>query len=116
MSLYHWLRDCNASSAWQVLPSIFSSKPRDFSLPNSSWGKEMMQLYEHYNSQCEAKTDGEEDQGGQWTRLPSYNRSLKYATGTRTVVDKYLSAVMWNLYDVWTLSHSNHIMEHKQHF
>ncbi|XP_061574360.1 acyl-coenzyme A thioesterase THEM4 [Cololabis saira] len=64
-----------------VLPSFFSFKPRDFSLPNSSWGEEMMQLYKYYDSQCEVKTDGEEGQGGQWKRLPSYNRSLKYATG-----------------------------------
>uniref|UniRef100_A0A3B5MZX2 Acyl-coenzyme A thioesterase THEM4 n=1 Tax=Xiphophorus couchianus TaxID=32473 RepID=A0A3B5MZX2_9TELE len=32
-----------------VLPKIFPRKPRDFSLPNSSWGKEMMELYNHYN-------------------------------------------------------------------
>ncbi|XP_030605001.1 acyl-coenzyme A thioesterase THEM4 [Archocentrus centrarchus] len=63
----------------QELPSLFSSNPRDFSLPNSSWGTEMRQLYEHYNSQCEAVTDGGEEQGGLWKRLPSYNRSLKYA-------------------------------------
>ncbi|XP_040900721.1 acyl-coenzyme A thioesterase THEM4 isoform X2 [Toxotes jaculatrix] len=64
-----------------ALPSPFSSKPRDFSLPNSSWGPEMMQLYEHYNSQCAVETEDGEKQGGTWTRLPSYNRSLKYATG-----------------------------------
>ncbi|XP_047214612.1 acyl-coenzyme A thioesterase THEM4 isoform X1 [Girardinichthys multiradiatus] len=65
----------------QVLPSIFSRKPRDFSLPNSSWGEEMMRLYNYYNSQSEEATEGQEDHGEQWTRLPSYNRSLKYATG-----------------------------------
>lgn len=59
-----------------ALPSFFSTKPRDFSLPNSSWGEEMMRLYEYYNSQCEV-----ESKGDQWRRLPSYNRTLKYATG-----------------------------------
>ncbi|XP_028437168.1 acyl-coenzyme A thioesterase THEM4 isoform X3 [Perca flavescens] len=60
----------------QALPSLFSSKPRDFSLPNSSWGSEMMRLYEHYNSQCEVETEGGEKQEGPWRRLPSYNRLL----------------------------------------
>lgn len=44
----------------------------------------MRQLYEHYNSQCEAVTDGGEEQSGLWNRLPSYNRSLKYAAGKYT--------------------------------
>uniref|UniRef100_A0A3B4ZR31 Uncharacterized protein n=1 Tax=Stegastes partitus TaxID=144197 RepID=A0A3B4ZR31_9TELE len=65
------------------LPLPFSSKSRDFSLPNSSWGSEMKRLYEHYNGQCAAESDGGEQQEGVWRRLPSYNRSLKYATGTR---------------------------------
>ncbi|XP_032375449.1 acyl-coenzyme A thioesterase THEM4 isoform X1 [Etheostoma spectabile] len=65
----------------QALPSLFFSKPRDFSLPNSSWGSEMMRLYEHYNSQCEVETEEGEKQEGPWRRLPSYNRFLKYATG-----------------------------------
>ncbi|XP_059194340.1 acyl-coenzyme A thioesterase THEM4 [Centropristis striata] len=64
-----------------ALQSLFSFKPRDFSLPNSSWGSEMMRLYEHYDSQCEVETEGGEKQEGPWQRLPSYNRSLKYATG-----------------------------------
>lgn len=42
----------------------------------------MMRLYEHYNSQCEAETEGGGKQKGPWRRIPSYNRSLKYATGT----------------------------------
>ncbi|KAF6739739.1 Acyl-coenzyme A thioesterase THEM4 [Oryzias melastigma] len=63
----------------EMLPSLFSSKPRDFSLPNSSWGEEMMRLYEHYNGHTE--TEGEENQERKWNRLPSYNRSLKYAAG-----------------------------------
>lgn len=63
-----------------ALPSLLSSKPRDFSLPNSSWGTEMMRLYEQYNSQCEVETEGGEKQEGPWRRLPSYNRVLKYAT------------------------------------
>ncbi|XP_017280463.1 acyl-coenzyme A thioesterase THEM4 [Kryptolebias marmoratus] len=60
---------------------ILSPKPRDFSLPNPSWGEEMMRLYNYYSSQSEVETEGEEEQGSQWTRLPSYNRSLKYAIG-----------------------------------
>ncbi|XP_028280411.1 acyl-coenzyme A thioesterase THEM4-like [Parambassis ranga] len=64
-----------------TLPLPFSPKARDFSLPNSSWGAEMRQLYEHYNSQCEEEMKGEEKQDWAWKRLPSYNRSLKYATG-----------------------------------
>lgn len=68
----------------EMLPSLFSSKPRDFSLPNSSWGEEMMRLYEHYNGHTE--TDGEENQERKWNRLPSYNRSLKYAAGTKTIL------------------------------
>nr|XP_020497629.1 acyl-coenzyme A thioesterase THEM4-like [Labrus bergylta] len=63
-----------------VLPFSFS-KPWDFSLPNPSWGPEMMQLYEHYNSMCEVETEGEEKQESSWKRLPGYNRLLKYATG-----------------------------------
>ncbi|XP_030248373.1 acyl-coenzyme A thioesterase THEM4 [Sparus aurata] len=64
-----------------ALPSPFFSKPRDFSLPNSSWSSEMKRLYEHYNSQCEVETEAGEKQEGPWRRLPSYNRLLKYATG-----------------------------------
>ncbi|XP_037310375.1 acyl-coenzyme A thioesterase THEM4 isoform X3 [Pungitius pungitius] len=61
--------------------SAFFSRPRDFSLPNSSWGPEMMRLYEQYNSQCEEEMEGGEKREGPWQRLPSYNRFLKYATG-----------------------------------
>ncbi|XP_071385369.1 acyl-coenzyme A thioesterase THEM4 [Centroberyx affinis] len=64
-----------------ALPWPFSSTPRDFSVPNSSWGSEMTRLYEHYNSQCEVETEGGEKQRGPWRRVPSYNRSLKYAKG-----------------------------------
>lgn len=64
-----------------TLPGLFSSGPRDFSLPNSSWGPEMRQLYEHYMSQCDPATEDVCKQKGPWIRLPSYNRSLKYATG-----------------------------------
>ncbi|KAM3615189.1 uncharacterized protein V6R79_024587 [Siganus canaliculatus] len=67
--------------AMVTLPLPFFSKPRDFSLPNSSWGPEMLRLYNHYNSQCEVETEGGETQEGPWKRLPSYNRVLKYATG-----------------------------------
>lgn len=64
-----------------TLPSFLSPKPRDFSLPNSSWGPEIMRLYDYYNSQCEVETEAGEKQEGPWRRLPSYNRILKYATG-----------------------------------
>ncbi|MEQ2244506.1 hypothetical protein ILYODFUR_017826 [Ilyodon furcidens] len=77
-----FFRTTSERTVVQVLPSIFSRKPRDFSLPNSSWGEEMMRLYNYYNSQSGEATEGQEDHGEQWTRLPSYNRSLKYATGT----------------------------------
>ncbi|XP_038146088.1 acyl-coenzyme A thioesterase THEM4 [Cyprinodon tularosa] len=63
-----------------VEASMFSHKPRDFSLPNPSWGEEMMRLYKHYNLQSE-EAAGQGEDGERWTRLPSYNRSLKYATG-----------------------------------
>ncbi|XP_063054133.1 acyl-coenzyme A thioesterase THEM4 [Engraulis encrasicolus] len=62
----------------------FSSPPRDYSLPNESWAPEMMRLYEHYNALCEAEVGEEgEKKRGPWRRLPSYNRTLKYATGGR---------------------------------
>ncbi|XP_051262366.1 acyl-coenzyme A thioesterase THEM4 isoform X2 [Dicentrarchus labrax] len=62
-----------------AVPSFLSPKPRDFSLPNPSWGSELMQLYERYNSQCEVETEEGEKQEGPWKRVPSYNRALKYA-------------------------------------
>lgn len=66
----------------QALPWPFSSQPRDFSQPNSSWGPEMRRLYEHYNSQCEEETEKDgEQRKGTWKKVPSYNRSLKYTTG-----------------------------------
>uniref|UniRef100_UPI0037E98366 acyl-coenzyme A thioesterase THEM4 n=1 Tax=Semicossyphus pulcher TaxID=241346 RepID=UPI0037E98366 len=71
-----------------VLPLPFF-KPRDFSLPNSTWGTEMMQLYDHYNSMCEVETADGEKQEGKWKRMPGYNRLLKYATG-----GVYLSKMM----------------------
>ncbi|KAM9309473.1 acyl-coenzyme A thioesterase THEM4 [Pholidichthys leucotaenia] len=61
--------------------TFMSSNPRDFSLPNSSWGEDMRRLYDYYNSQCETGAYGGDAKGGLWKRLPSYNRSLKYATG-----------------------------------
>ncbi|XP_012684613.1 acyl-coenzyme A thioesterase THEM4 isoform X2 [Clupea harengus] len=60
----------------------FSSKPRDYSLPNESWSPEMQKLYDHYNALCEVEEEGEKKRGA-WWRLPSYNRTLKYATGGR---------------------------------
>ncbi|XP_015191936.1 acyl-coenzyme A thioesterase THEM4 isoform X2 [Lepisosteus oculatus] len=56
-----------------VSPRLFSSAPRDYSLPNDSWSAEMRRLYDQY--------DQEPGGGGRWKRLPSYNRFLKYATG-----------------------------------
>lgn len=62
------------------------SQPRDYSLPNESWSPEMLRLYHHYNALCEAK----EDEGKKgWRRIPSYNRSLKFAPG-----GKYLSKLL----------------------
>ncbi|CAM4698138.1 hypothetical protein PO909_009041 [Leuciscus waleckii] len=60
----------------------FSFQPRDFSLPNSSWSPEMCKAYDHYNALCDTDTEnGEEKKRGPWKKLPSYNRSIKYATG-----------------------------------
>ncbi|XP_061531584.1 acyl-coenzyme A thioesterase THEM4 [Phycodurus eques] len=64
-----------------ALPLSFMPKPQDFSLPNSSWSAETMRLYDYYNNQCEVEKEVGEKQRGTWRRLPSYNRSLKYATG-----------------------------------
>lgn len=64
-----------------TFPLSFFSKSRDYSLPNSSWGPEMLRLFELYTSQCEVETAAGEKVGGPWKRLPSYNRSLKFATG-----------------------------------
>ncbi|XP_041962758.1 acyl-coenzyme A thioesterase THEM4 isoform X2 [Alosa alosa] len=58
----------------------FSSPPRDYSLPNDSWSPEMRNLYDHYNALCEVEEEGQKKRGP-WRRLPSYNRTLKYATG-----------------------------------
>ena len=63
----------------QTVSWPFQSQPRDLSLPNPSWSKEMLQQYELYNSQCVGE-DGKEG-SGPWRRLPSYNRLLKFATG-----------------------------------
>ncbi|XP_051575677.1 acyl-coenzyme A thioesterase THEM4-like isoform X2 [Myxocyprinus asiaticus] len=54
---------------------------RDFSQPNSSWSPEMRRVYDHYNALCEVETENGEKTRGPWRKLPSYNRSLKYATG-----------------------------------
>lgn len=60
----------------------FSFQPRDFSLPNSSWSPEMCKAYDHYNALCDTDAEnGEEIKRGPWKKLPSYNRSIKYATG-----------------------------------
>ncbi|AWO96596.1 putative acyl-coenzyme A thioesterase THEM4-like [Scophthalmus maximus] len=80
---------CVSLRTMVALPSFLSFEPRDFSLPNSSWSSEMLRLYEQYSIQCEVETEGGENRGGQWQRLPSYNRSLKYATG-----GNYLSKII----------------------
>ncbi|XP_073704043.1 acyl-coenzyme A thioesterase THEM4 [Garra rufa] len=59
----------------------FSSQSRDFSQPNSSWSPEMHKVYDHYTALCDTDTEnGEEKKRGPWRKLPSYNRSIKYAT------------------------------------
>ncbi|XP_064209463.1 acyl-coenzyme A thioesterase THEM4 isoform X1 [Anguilla rostrata] len=73
-----------------VAPRPFSSsQPRDYSLPNTSWSSEMLRLYEHYNIMCEVETERGDKIKGQWSRLPSYNRFLKYAPG-----GQYLSKLL----------------------
>ncbi|XP_043113632.1 acyl-coenzyme A thioesterase THEM4 [Puntigrus tetrazona] len=59
----------------------FSSQPRDFSQPNSSWSPEMRKVYDHYNALSFPDTENGEEKKGPWRKLPSYNRSIKYATG-----------------------------------
>ncbi|XP_068611046.1 acyl-coenzyme A thioesterase THEM4 [Brachionichthys hirsutus] len=70
----------------------YYSKPRDLSLPNSSWGSEMMRSYEHYNSQCEVELEGGGKREGPWRRLPSYDRFSKERPGrsssTKTILPK----------------------------
>ncbi|XP_036395327.1 acyl-coenzyme A thioesterase THEM4 isoform X1 [Megalops cyprinoides] len=72
----------NIRAVTQMAPWPFSSsQPRDYSLPNASWSAEMQRLYDHYSSMCEVEAEGGEKKKGAWRRLPSYNRTLKYATG-----------------------------------
>ncbi|AWO96597.1 putative acyl-coenzyme A thioesterase THEM4-like isoform 2 [Scophthalmus maximus] len=80
---------CVSLRTMVALPSFLSFEPRDFSLPNSSWSSEMLRLYEQYSIQCEVETEGGENRGGQWQRLPSYNRSLNHVHGgaTATMID-----------------------------
>ncbi|XP_067257582.1 acyl-coenzyme A thioesterase THEM4 [Chanodichthys erythropterus] len=59
----------------------FSSRPRDFSQPNSSWSPEMRKAYDHYIALCDTDNENGEKTKGPWRKLPSYNRSIKYATG-----------------------------------
>ncbi|KAK1895712.1 Acyl-coenzyme A thioesterase THEM4 [Dissostichus eleginoides] len=47
-----------------TLPSFLFPQPRDFSLPNPSWGSEMMRMYEHYESQCEVETREDRNRKG----------------------------------------------------
>ncbi|XP_023657209.1 acyl-coenzyme A thioesterase THEM4 isoform X2 [Paramormyrops kingsleyae] len=77
-ALLPWLSSRAVSvSEWPLL----SSPPRDYSLPNPSWSTEMRRLYEYYDSLCEKEMEGGEKKPGGWGRLPSYNRTLKYAAG-----------------------------------
>ncbi|XP_067305258.1 acyl-coenzyme A thioesterase THEM4 [Pseudorasbora parva] len=76
-SSFKTTRPISTKSLWP-----FSSKPRDFSQPNSSWSPEMCKVYDHYNALCDINTEnGEQQKKGPWRKLPSYNRSIKYATG-----------------------------------
>nr|XP_055066317.1 acyl-coenzyme A thioesterase THEM4 [Misgurnus anguillicaudatus] len=59
----------------------FSASSRDYSQPNSSWSPEMRRIYDHYNSLCEEETGNGDKNRGTWWKLPSYNRSIKHATG-----------------------------------
>ncbi|CAB1334612.1 unnamed protein product [Coregonus sp. 'balchen'] len=64
-SLQHPWSSVNSVRTMAVLPWPFSSQPRDFSLPNSSWGSDMRRVYEHYNNQCKVETEeGENKWGG----------------------------------------------------
>ncbi|KAK5603046.1 hypothetical protein CRENBAI_014544 [Crenichthys baileyi] len=72
----HLRADRGAGAAVNLFPQTSRLQPAQLLM-----GEEMMRLYNYYNSQSEEATGGQEDHGEQWTRLPSYNRSLKYATG-----------------------------------
>lgn len=99
----------------QTLP--FFSKPLDFSLPNSSWGPEMMRLYEHYNGQCEVEREGGEKQKGPWRRLPSYNRVLKYATGTNacSLIEAFIHEYNWLISNTWHVNRPDVLMSSGLH-
>ncbi|KTF74711.1 hypothetical protein cypCar_00016606 [Cyprinus carpio] len=73
------LENTRAISTVSLWP--FSSQPRDFSQPNSSWSPEMRKVYDHYNTLCDPDTENGEEKRGPWRKLPSYNRSIKYAAG-----------------------------------
>ncbi|XP_056331270.1 acyl-coenzyme A thioesterase THEM4 isoform X2 [Danio aesculapii] len=66
----------SAISLW-----TYSSQLQDFSQPNPSWSPEMRKFYDHYNAQCDTDTENFENKTGPWRKLPSYNRSIKHATG-----------------------------------
>ncbi|TSK34834.1 Phosphatidylinositol 4-phosphate 5-kinase type-1 alpha [Bagarius yarrelli] len=73
-----WVKDRDSGTQHTGMCGTFRSSPRDFSQPNSSWNAEMKQVYDHYNAMCETE---DSEKKSPWRRLPSYNRSLKHATG-----------------------------------
>ncbi|XP_066538924.1 acyl-coenzyme A thioesterase THEM4 isoform X2 [Hoplias malabaricus] len=79
------------------------SAGRDYSLPNASWSPEMRRAYDHYNSLCEVKSEEGEAKKGGWEKLPSYNRTLKYATG-----GAYLSKIIQSNARLFTRSIKDH--------
>ncbi|XP_028833873.1 acyl-coenzyme A thioesterase THEM4 [Denticeps clupeoides] len=72
--------------ALAMSPWPFSATPRDYSVPNESWSREMRRLFDHYSCLCDTE---EQQQSAGWCKFPSYNRSLKHAAG-----GKYLSKMV----------------------
>ncbi|KAI4877329.1 hypothetical protein NFI96_017303 [Prochilodus magdalenae] len=81
----------------------FSAQPRDFSQPNASWSPEMRKVYDQYSALCEVETEGGETKRGPWRKVPSYNRTLKYAKG-----GVYLSKMVQSKARLFTRSIKEH--------
>ncbi|XP_036440833.1 acyl-coenzyme A thioesterase THEM4 [Colossoma macropomum] len=99
----------NSPSAFQNIRPLsmslwpFGAQPRDFSQPNASWSPEMRRVYDHYVALCEVETVGGEKKRGPWRKLPSYNRTLKYARG-----GAYLSKMIQSKARLFTRSIKEH--------
>ncbi|XP_043935863.1 acyl-coenzyme A thioesterase THEM4-like [Protopterus annectens] len=57
------------------VPFSHISPPKDYGLPNPSWSKDMVNLFNKYM---------EKAKDGTWKKLPSYNRTIKFVRGMDT--------------------------------